>query len=267
MKKTFKIWSALILFLFLFPVIIQFLPDNELSSSTKLMKEPAMIVYASNIIETEEPKAEATGKKALLYFTHNHEAYKPVTKEKNGKVAVSHQSENIVRFGEKLKSQLDFNGIQTDILPIDNMAELNKKGMRYAQSYGSIRPHVKKRLEEADYDLIIDLHRDSIGADLTTAVHNGEKYAKVAFVVGLDHPKSAENKLKAQRLTEEMEKLVPGITRGLILKSGDRVDGKYNQDLDPSIILIELGGSGNSEEQLNRTIAVIGKAASSILSE
>ena len=265
MKKTFKIWSALILFLFLFPVIIQFLPDNKLSSSTKLVKEPAMIVYASNIIETKVP--ETKDKKALLYFTHNHEAYKPVTKAKNGKVTTSHQSENIVKFGEKLQTQLDFNGIQTDILPLDNMAELEKREMLYDQSYNSIRPHVQKRLEEADYDLIIDLHRDSIGADLTTAVHNGEKYAKVAFVVGLDHPNSAENKLKAQRLKDEMEKLVPGITRGLLLKSGKGVDGKYNQDLHPSIILIELGGSGNSEEQLNRTVAVIGKAAASTLSE
>lgn len=226
-----------------------------------------MIVYASNIIEAKEPELETKDKKALLYFTHNHEAYKPVTKEKDGKVAVSHQSENIVKFGEKLKDQLDFNGIQTDILPIDNMVELNKNKWSYAQSYNSIRPHVKKRLEEVDYDLIIDLHRDSIGADLTTAVHNGEKYAKVAFVVGLDHPNSAENKLKAQRLKDEMEKLVPGITRGLLLKSGKGVDGKYNQDLNPSVILVELGGSGNSEDQLNRTIAVIGKAASLIISE
>lgn len=267
MKKTFKIWSSLILFLFLFPVIIQFLPGNESSSSSKIMKEPAMIVYASNIIEAEEPIPKDTGKKALLYFTHNHEAYKPVTKEKGGKVAVSHQSENISKFGEKLKTQLDFNGIQTDILAVDNMVELNKNGMKYSQSYNSIRPHVKKRLEEAKYDLIIDLHRDSVGADLTTAVHDGEKYAKVAFVIGLDHPNSAENKLKAQQLKEEMEKLVPGLTRGILLKSGRGVDGKYNQDLNPSVILVELGGIGNSEDQLNRTIAVIAEATSSMLAE
>lgn len=247
--------------------MIQFLPDTGSSSSSKLIKEPAMIVYASNVIEAKSPEPEAKDKKALLYFTHNHEAFKPITKEKNGKVTASHQSENIVKFGEKLKTQLDFNGIQTDILPLDNMAELNNKGMSYEQAYDSIRPHVKKRVEEVDYDLIIDIHRDSVGPDITTAVHNGEKYAKVAFVVGLDHPNSAENKQKAQSLKEEMEKLVPGITRGLLLKSGRGVDGKYNQDLDPSVVLIELGGVGNSEDQLNRTIAVIANAAASTLTE
>ena len=52
-----------------------------------------------------------------FFISHiQHEAYKPVTKEKNGKIAVSHQTENITKFGEKLKTQLDVNGIETDML-------------------------------------------------------------------------------------------------------------------------------------------------------
>ena len=53
-------------------------------------------------------------------------------------------------------------------------------------------------------------------------------------------------------MKDEMEKLVPGITRSIISKGGAGVDGKYNQDLHPSLILIELGGIGNSEEELNQ---------------
>ena len=71
----------------------------------------------------------------------------------------------------------------------------------------------------------------------------------------------AKSKQKAQRIKDEMELLVPGITRNMISKGGAGVDGKYNQDLHPSVILIELGGIGNSEDELNRTIAVIAKAA------
>ena len=96
-------------------------------------------------------------------------------------------------------------------------------------------------------------------------MHEGEKYAKVAFVVGLDHPNFKQNKAKAQQIKDEMELLVPGITRNTISKGGAGVDGKYNQDLHPSVILIELGGIGNSEEELNRTVAVIAKAASSVI--
>lgn len=263
LKKTLQLWSSLILFLFLFPVIINLLPDNGASTSSMRIKDPAMIVYASNVTEKTTPETEAG--KALLYFTHNHEAFKPVTMAKDGKVAVSHQSENIVKFGEKLKTQLDVNGIQTDILPVDNMAELGKKEWSFKHAYKSIRPHVEKRIQEVDYDLIIDLHRDSVGPDKTTLVHEGEKYAKVAFVVGLDHPNFKHNEEKAEQMKAGMEKLVPGITRNIIPKGGAGVDGKYNQDLHPSIILVEIGGIGNSEDELNRTTAVIAQAASSML--
>ena len=57
-----------------------------------------------------------------------------------------------------------------------------------------------------------------------------------------------------------MEKRIPGITRDVIPKGGAGVDGKYNQDLHPNIVLVELGGIGNSEDELNRTLAVISEA-------
>lgn len=264
MKKTLQIWSALILFLFLFPVLINYLPKSGTSPSSKLIKEPAKIVYASNILEADI--AEPEKKKALLYFTHSHEAFEPVTKAKSGKVAVSHQTENIMKFGEKLKTQLDVNGVQTDLLDFDNMQDMRKKGIAFAAAYKSIRPHVEQEISKKEYDLIIDLHRDSLKADKTTMTHNGEKYASVAFVIGMEHENSAQNEALAKQLQAEMEQLVPGITRSIIRKSGHGVDGKYNQDLDPSIILIELGGIGNQEDELNRTIAVIAKASSTVLS-
>ncbi|CAM5442875.1 Stage II sporulation protein P OS=Lysinibacillus sphaericus OX=1421 GN=LYSIN_00414 PE=4 SV=1 [Lysinibacillus sphaericus] len=57
-----------------------------------------------------------------------------------------------------------------------------------------------------------------------------------------------------------MNDIVPKVSRGVISKSGDNVDGRYNQDLAKEMILIELGGIDNTEDELNRTIAVIGKA-------
>ena len=204
--------------------------------------------------------------KALLYFTHNHEAFEPVTKEKSGKVSVSHQTENITKFGEKLQTQLMVNGVETELLPVDNMAELDKQGLRYNDSYNSIRPFVKKQIEQNDYDLIIDLHRDAIKRDKTTMTHEGKGYAKVAFVIGKEHPNYKKNEHMAVQMKAEMEQLVPGITRGIILKGGAGVDGKYNQDMHPSLIVVELGGIGNTEDELNRTIAVIANAATAVLS-
>lgn len=267
MKKTLQIWSALVLFLFLFPVLIHYLPEDASAKSLTLLKESREIVFAANIMEEDEPEPKSDESKVLLYFTHNYEAFEPVTKAKNGKIAASHQSENIVKFGEKLKTQLDFNGVSTDILPVDNQLEMQKKNIHYSRSYKAIRPYVEKRLQEEKYDLIIDLHRDSVGAKATTMEHEGEKYAKVLFVVGVDHPSFKQNQQKVELIKNEMEQLVPGITRNIMLKGKSLGDGKYNQDLDPSVILIELGGVGNQEDELNRTVSVIAKATASVLSQ
>ncbi|BAQ11502.1 stage II sporulation protein p [Bacillus sp. OxB-1] len=271
MKNPLHIWGTLILILFLFPVVIQFVPGGPTVKSSNLAKESTYIVYASNVVE-EEPAPEvkeATGgdSKVLLYFTHSHEAFEPITKAVAGKVAVSHQTENIVKVGGKLQNQLQFHGIPTDVLPVDNAKEMSSKGIPHSRAYAAIRPHVKQRLGEKEYELIIDLHRDSVGPAKTTMTHEGERFAKVAFVIGTEHPKYKENQAKANRLKQEMEKLVPGITRSFIMKGGAGVDGKYNQDLDPSIMLLELGGIGNTEDELNRTVSVIAQAASTMLSE
>ncbi|WP_432358513.1 stage II sporulation protein P [Sporosarcina sp. UB5] len=277
MKKNLQIWTVIVFVLFLFPVLIQFIPEQSKLSNSKIIKENALIVYASNIVEEEriEPESEhevieeieTTAGKVLLYFTHSHEAYEPMTKAADGKIAVSHQhqTENIMKMGEKLKSLLQMNGIETETLEIDNMKELAKKNLPYSKAYDTIRPFVKKQISNTNYDLIIDMHRDAVGPEKTTIVHEGERYAKVAFVVGMDHPGYKRNEAMSKQLKAEMEKRIPGITRDVISKGGAGVDGKYNQDLHPNIILVELGGIGNTEDELNRTIAVIAQSVSEML--
>lgn len=254
MKKTSLIWGILILVLFLFPVAVNMIPSGHTANPPKLMKDTTYMVYAANILE-EDIVVKNPGT-ALLYFTHSNEAYKPVTQAKNGVIAVSHQTENITKFGEKLKAQLVFSGIETDALFIN---------VPHTGAYRSIRPYVKEQLSKKNYDLIIDLHRDDPIKARTTIEYNEENYAKVGFVIGMEHQNFERNRAKAVLLKNEMELLVPGITRDLIMKHGPDVDGKYNQDLDPSLLVIELGGIENTEEELNRSVAVIAKAAAVVI--
>lgn len=269
MKKNLQIWTAIVIVLFLFPVLIQFIPEESKISNSKIIKENALIVYASNIVEEEkqEPEkdvevteaSETTAGKVLLYFTHAYEAYEPITKAVDGKIAVNHQTENVMKMGDKLKGLLEMNGVETDTL--------KKMVSNHARAYKEIRPAVKKQLSENEYDLIIDIHRDAVGPEKTTIVHEGERYAKVAFVLGLDNPSYKKNEVMTNRLKAEMEARIPGITRNVIPKGGAGVDGKYNQDLHPNIILIELGGIGNSEDELNRTVAIIAESVSKMLND
>lgn len=45
------------------------------------------------------------------------------------------------------------------------------------------------------------------------------------------------------------------------------MNGIYNQDLANNMVLIELGGIDNTQEEINRTISVLAKAISSVLQE
>ncbi|WOV85498.1 stage II sporulation protein P [Sporosarcina jeotgali] len=264
MKKTLKIWTLAVLILFLFPILLQLLPAKESDSSSVMLKQKAYIVYASNVLEAPKPTSD---KKVLLHFTHSEEAYEPITLATGGKVAVSHKTENISKLGEKLQLQFAAYGIETDILPVDIQKIMAKKGIPYHRSYKAIRPYLQQTLADKTYDIVLDIHRDSLTADRTTVTVDGERYAKVAFVIGKEHKNYTKNYDVAKGLTKQMEARVPGITRNIIVKGGAGVDGKYNQDLHPGFVLVELGGIGNNEEELNRTIAVIAEAAASSFTE
>ncbi|WJY28517.1 MULTISPECIES: stage II sporulation protein P [Sporosarcina] len=264
MKKTLYIWTFAVLALFLFPILLQLIPAKQPGSAPAALKQKAYIVYASNVLEP--PKA-ADRKKILLHFTHSEEAYEPITKAADGKVAVSHKTENITKFGETLRLQLDAMGAEADILPVDIQKEMVKQKIPYHRSYKAIRPYLEKALAGKEYDFVFDIHRDSVPAGKTTVEYEENRYAKIAMVVGQEHPQYKKNYRAAKDLAAQMEAIVPGITRNILLKGGPGVDGKYNQDLHPGFILIELGGIGNTEDELNRTIAVIAEAANLLQTE
>ncbi|PID14803.1 MULTISPECIES: stage II sporulation protein P [unclassified Sporosarcina] len=263
MKKSLKIWCSLIFILFLFPIILQMIPKTTPEEGVVVQTDEGKLVYAANIFETESEVQ--TDMRALLYNTHSHEAFEPITLEHDGKIAVSHQEVNIMGLSEKVKKQLEVNGVGTDIIDVDVTAEMNKARIPYHKSYDVVRPYVQKALNDTDYDIILDIHRDSLKADRTTATYEGEKFAQVVFVIGGDHANFKLNQELAERLMLEMEQIVPNITKKIVFKSGHGVDGKYNQDLHKRLMLVEIGGIGNDEAELNRTTAVLAKAVSQVL--
>lgn len=265
MKKTLQLWMSIIFILFIFPVILQAAPKQPTIPAALSLKEPSLIVYASNVNE-EDIRPETTGK-VLVYSTHSHEAYEPITKAVNGKVAVSHHSENIMKVGKRLAESLVQNGVDAEQLEVDTVKVMQQKRIPYHRSYAAIRPYVAEKMKDGQYDLVIDLHRDSISPSKTTITSGGVRYAKVAFVVGKDHPRYTGNLEKTKRLKAEMERKVPGISRDVIIKGGRGVDGKYNQDLNASMILIELGGIGNTEAEINQTVQVISEAVAAMTAE
>jgi len=259
MRKKLQLWIGLIFFLFLLPIVADKIPAEAKEEVPVVEKKDQRLVYASNLRQIEPPPVEEVAvnpKKALVYFTHYDEAFQPITKEYDGKLAVSHSEKNITSFGDQLKVHLQANNIQTDILDV-NVPRTN--------SYNAIRPYVKQKMAEKQYDIILDIHRDALKKDRTTVQFEGVNYAKIALVIGQENSNYRWNEAFAERISKRMNEIVPNITRGLIPKKGHGVDGNYNQDLSKNLLLVEIGGIDNTEDEVNRTISIISKAVADVL--
>jgi len=101
--------------------------------------------------------------------------------------------------------------------------------------------------------LVLDLHRDAARdkegnqAPLTATVQ-GRKVAKLMLVVGtnvrLKHPNWPENMSLAVKLHALLEKNYPGICRPISFRNQ-----RFNQDLSPGALLIEVGAAGNDRQE------------------
>lgn len=206
-------------------------------------------------------------KKALVLFTHSHEAFIPIVKSENGKTAVYHSNSNIMEFENVIKDHFGLNSINTEFLGVDTMNEMKKTNRKFPEAYNVVRPYLVNQIENNKYDIIIDLHRDSAKRDISTLKYKDETYGKLYFVVGENNPNYSSNKVFAENISTKLNELIPGISRGVIGKKGKHVDGIYNQDLSNNMVLIELGGIENTQDEINRTISVLSRAISIVLQE
>lgn len=256
---------GLIFLLFISPIILETFSSIPQKAIIEEDHEEKQVVYASTQNESNVTIEKTEYKNALLLFTHSHEAFVPVVQSTNGQTAVYSPTSNIMGFQDTIKKHFALNLIQTEFLAIDTMDEMKKTNRTFSEAYDVVRPFLADQLQEKEYDLIIDLHRDSAKRKTTTLTDNNQSYGKLYFVVGEDHPNYKLNKSLAENISAQLNEMVPGISRGVIGKKGDNVDGIYNQDLAKNMVLIELGGIENTQEEINRTISLLAKAVSIVL--
>lgn len=206
-------------------------------------------------------------KKALVLFTHSQETYVPMIENEDGKTSVYDSNSNIMDFENVIKNNFELNSIKTDFLAVDTMGELKKTNRKFSEAYAVVRPYLVNQIQKNNYNIIIDLHRDSAKRDISTLKYKNESYGKLYFVVGEDNPNYSSNKELAENISSHLNKIIPGVSRGVIGKKGEHVDGIYNQDLSKNMILIELGGIENTQDEINRTISVLSRAISIVLQD
>ena len=108
-------------------------------------------------------------------------------------------------------------------------------------------------------DIAIDLHRDAstnvteeTNKNYTTTI-NGEKVAKICFVVGMKNQNVDEVMKIATDLTNLANEKYPGIAKPVVKKSY----GRYNQYMAKNGILIEVGSNAVSVEEASASTKYI----------
>ena len=174
------------------------------------------------------------------------------------------ESQNMLAIGDRLEQLLENTGI--GVIHDRTLHDAPS----YNGSYASARTSMKEYLEKyPSIRLVLDLHRDAaedaqgnqIGYTIST--EQGEA-AKMLMVVGTDaggltHPDWQENMALAVKLHTQLQKEHPGICRSLQIRTS-----RFNQDLSPGALLVEVGSAGNTQEEAMLAVEILAQAIISL---
>ena len=209
-----------------------------------------------NIDKIEDVEDEVTISEPLVYIynTHQEEKYQSTY------LAEYNISPTVLLASKILKEYLEDLGIGV-IVEDNNVSEtLHSMNWKYGYSYKVSRMFMEEAKEKTpSLKYFIDLHRDSSKYEKTTTEINGEKYARLLFVVGLDNQNYEPNLFLAEKLRDKIKKYSENLFRGIMKKSGKGVNGIYNQDFNSNTMLIEVGGQYNNISEVNNTLKLLAK--------
>ncbi len=165
---------------------------------------------------------------------------------------------NVLMASYLLKEKLNSRGIST-IVEDANLTEfLSLNGWDHTNSYKASRIFIlDKKNKYSSLKYFIDIHRDSVGRSGTTTNIGGKDYAKILFVVGLEHDNYKDNLKTSEEINSIVDKYYPGLSKGILKKEGIGVDGIYNQDISSNSILIEVGGVDNTIDEVLNTVEAL----------
>lgn len=228
---------------------------NTYQNPDYIIKNNFKLIPSSS--KTQEVQKEIVPKKDLdiyIYSTHETESYSDEYLE------VYNIKPTVLTMNYILKDYLLDYGLNTYIEEESVTKTLREHNWSYRYSYDASRLLIEDTIKDnPSLKLIIDLHRDSSSKKATTITKDNISYAKVLFIVGLEHSKYEQNLSLATKLNNLVEEEFPGLSRGISKKSGEGVNGIYNQDLSSKCVLIELGGQYNEIEELNNTLKILAK--------
>ncbi len=221
---------------------------NETDYAVDMTNMPALPSGLN--LDTQEPVI-------LLMHTHGSEGYQDAAAEN---YRTQDAEKSVVAVGNAVAEILEQRGY--GVIHDTTLCDYPE----YTGAYDRARAVIEKNLETyPSIVLALDIHRDAVegenGAQMRMACTiDGEDAAKIMLVVGTDaggltHPDWRGNLSLAAVLQTRLESVCPGMMRPLNLRRE-----RFNQDLAPLSLLIEMGASGNTLEETIRSAEVLAAA-------
>ena len=208
---------------------------------------------------TPAPRAPRS---VLIYHTHTHEAYDPMSGDEYEAVEAWRTRDadhSVVRVGRELARQLESLGFEVIHDTTDH--ENDALSTAYTRSLKTLEAY------DRSFDLYIDLHRDAYIQGMRRAVElsNGETSAQVMLLIGNGNgfdvkPRFQENLSFARSLTAQINAIEPGLCKNVLVK-----DGRYNQHIGTPSILIEVGHNRNTLQEALNAIPAVARAIDKVL--
>ncbi len=212
-------------------------------------------------------KTNSSSPQVLIVHTHATEAFADADAGYYVKSASTRSTDvekNVVRVGRAIAETLKAAGIATlhdqTLHDSPNYTRSAETIRRYLQEYPSIR-------------VVIDAHRDAIDKDddtkiKPTATVQGKKAAQVMILAGCEtgsvegFPNWEQNLRVCLLLQRRLEADYPGLARPLLFKAC-----KYNFDLLPGSMLIEIGTDANTLAEAVYSGELLATALAKVLKE
>ncbi|MEL7622327.1 MAG: stage II sporulation protein P [Clostridiales bacterium] len=191
--------------------------------------------------------------RVLIYHTHNSEAYTGDEKRK----AIG----GVISAGRLLTQTLegDF-GIKTaHSEAVNDRPDFTKA---YINSQQLLKQYVNKY---PNMEVVIDLHRDAgMNKRQDTLVKiEGVECAKLLLVMGDAHEGYKTNLAFARKIQEKADELYPGLMKPLRIAN----DRRYNQQLHPHAILLEVGSDLNTADDAANSVKFFARVVAEVLQE
>lgn len=248
-------------------------PTEPLPDYLRLTAEDAASVVLYDLVDYE-PDVEklvlspldwdlrGTAPKVLIVHTHSTESYtrQPGEEyEEESAYRTLNGAYNMLSIGQELARVLEAGGVSV----------IHDRTLHDHPSYDGSYDHARQTISGylAAYPsicMVIDLHRDALNFNkdpqLTTLADiNGQKSAQLMLVAGTDNnvafPNWEQNLATGLKLMAVLEKMYPGITRPALLRPQ-----RYNLDLSPGSLLIEVGANGDTHSEAMLAVQALGQA-------